>query len=481
MKDPLQRQEELRAPLPSEQPSAYQQLYGLRENPFPSLALFSPTAADPRRNGEVYDASFRIREEETFFHLFLQPLGGEAAIRLGFLRLDAQAGGRGTGKSCFLNRIMGRVNTQEWQNWPSNPNDPKLYSLAVHLLPEPRKQRHLWELARLVFETMAERDLLSRVDLDLRAAMFYKLVPEEGRTKMLSENREQVRKALQTSSGFLELMKQVNMTTQDVMTNVDTTLKQIGVDSSDHGFRQAFVDSGCELQALWKKWTDDYTITNDYAWRKAGVAWLVNGLVPVLVAAGYQRLILLVDEFEKIYVYQTGREREEFLDALRQSFYERGTVAARLEYITTVLTIHPSMERYLSKAWSRVGLDNLAPLDPDRIRHVAVQLGQSTPAALLHLLTTYLDFFRTEGNENMGSIYPFAGDALEPVFAAGRFYPRGILWYAHHILRQAAKEGVPPVITKDFVTRFLEKGEKPPLDDQESEFQLPESDTDLKK
>jgi len=479
--DPLQRQEALRDYQPSDNPSPYQLLYGLRDNPFPSLALFSPTADDPRRNGRIYDSTFRTREEQRFFRLFIQPQSGEDAIRLGFLRLDTQAGGRGTGKSCFLNRVMGRVNAQDWQDWSSNPQDPRLNSLAIHLLPEPRKQRHLWQLARLVFETMAESDLFSRVDLDLRAAMFFKLVPQDRRTALLTEQRQKINEALRSSTGFLKLMNEVAVTPQDFVNAVDAGLRQIGENAPDHGFRDVFVKAGCDLGTAWKTWTEDYSVSNDYAWRKAGVAWLVNGLVPVLVMAGYQRLVLLVDEFERIYRSQTGREREEFLYALRQTFYEGGSVAARREYVTTVLTIHPSMEGYLSKVWSRVGLDHLAPLDPDRIDHVAVELGRSTSAALLHLLATYLDYFRSETDEHRGTVYPFADDALEPVFTDARYYPRGALWYAHHILRKAVTERTPPLITKAFVEQFLGTGEKPPLDELDQGYQLPESETDLQK
>jgi hypothetical protein len=49
--NPLQQQQRLQKTKPEERVTPYQQLYALRENPFPSLALFTQSANDPRRNG----------------------------------------------------------------------------------------------------------------------------------------------------------------------------------------------------------------------------------------------------------------------------------------------------------------------------------------------------------------------------------------------------------------------------------------------
>jgi hypothetical protein len=479
--DPLQRQQALLNYQMGSHPSPYAQLYGLKDYPFPLLALFSATSPDPRRNGTIYDSEFRKSEEERFFRLFVQPVNGDEAVHLGFIRLDPQAGGRGTGKSCFLHRLMERVNSQDWRDWPTTPDDPQLNSLAVYLLPEPRKQRQFWQLARLVFEAMAEQDLLSCVDVELRAAMFFKLVPYEARSALLRDHQQEASDSLKEPVRFLALMQKAGITAENFNAAVDAELRRIGDEVPDNGFRDVFVKADCSLVKLWRDWSDDYTATSDYTWRKSGVSWLVNGLVPILILANYRRFILLVDEFEKIYSSQTGREREDFLDALRQHFYERDSVASRLSFITTVLTIHPSMDVYLSKEWSRVGLDNIAPLSPDRLDQIAVKLGHSDSESLKHLIITYLDYYRVDGDKNKGKLYPFSEDAFQPVFSAARFYPRGVLWYAHQIIGKALKEGVAPLITQDYVKRFIETSEKPPLEDVEPDYGLPKAETDLKK
>lgn len=64
-----------------------------------------------------------------------------------------------------------------------------------------------------------------------------------------------------------------------------------------------------------------------------------------------------------------------FLMVSDNTFFERNSVAVKYQYITTVLTIHPSIYTYVGTNWRRVGLDNLAPLDVDRIQNVSVELG----------------------------------------------------------------------------------------------------------
>lgn len=219
---------------------------------------------------------------------------------------------------------------------------------------------------------------------------------------------------------------------------------------------------------------------SDYKWRKEGVEWLTNGLVPVMLVAGYRRLIILLDEFEKIYISQNARERDEFLDGLRQYFFERDSVAVKYQYITTVLTIHPSIYTYVGTNWRRVGLDNLAPLDVDRIQNVSVELGASGDDKLEHLLVTYLDYFRVNADDpNKGTVYPFSADALASAVEAARFYPRGTLWYAYELLQKAAKDEVSAPISREFVEEFIQGGVKPPQDEDDVFFNPPPAVSDL--
>lgn len=478
--NPLERQKNLqKANPPVEQKNAYQELYGLRENPFPSMALFSPNINDPRRNGEIYDAEFRKEEEKQFFKMFIQPDNGDRPTQLGFIRLDPQAGGRGNGKSAFLHRIMQRINGQDWEGeWVTNADDPNLFCLGVHVLPEPKKQKRIWEFARLVFETMSEQKLFAEIDKQLRAAILINLLSPEQMTELGKLQVEELNQFLSDIQGFSNLLAKYDIAFSSF---VDLVKLQLEKNQPDVNlFLSNFFENNCSLTATWTDWINKGIAGNDYKWRKEGVEWLTNGIVPVMLVAGYRRLIILLDEFEKIYISQNARERDEFLDGLRQYFFERDSVAVKYQYITTVLTIHPSIYTYVGTNWRRVGLDNLAPLDADRIQNVSVELGASDETKLEHLLLTYLDFFRVNADDpKKGSIYPFNDDALAPAIEAARFYPRGTLWYAYELLQKAAKEEVPALISREFVEEFIQGGVKPPQDEDDVFFTLPPAASDL--
>lgn len=217
--------------------------------------------------------------------------------------------------------------------------------------------------------------------------------------------------------------------------------KEVSKETADQNqFLDNFFKNECSLVVTWSDWSKNGILGSDYRWRKFGIDWLTDGLVPVMLVAGYRRLIILLDEFEKIYISQNACERDEFLDGLRQYFFERDSVAVKYQYITTVLTIHPSIYTYVGTNWRRVGLEGLAPLGATTIQNVSVELGPSDAPKLEHLLTAYLDYFRVNTDDpNKGTSYPFSNDALTPALEAAEFYPRNTLWYANKLLHKVCR------------------------------------------
>ncbi len=485
-KNPFQRQQQLQAEIkpPDERPNPYLRLYGLRENPFPTQALFSPTIDDPRCDGRIYDEAFRWEEEKRFFELFVQPPTGDRPISLGFIRLDPQAGGRGNGKSVFLHHVAEQINKQGWPaDWPTDPDSTDLFALAVHILPEPRRQRRFWQFIHLIFETCASEGLFPEIDEQFRASILLRLLTEAQIVELASRPSNEISALLRVDDGFRGFLDEQDITQQEFNAEAEHQLRQVGEATLSYGregFLSQFSAVNFSLTKLWAAWQQGGVVGHAYRWRNVGARWFTDGLVPVLIVAGYRRFYLLLDEFEKIYVSQNGREREEFLDSLRQYFYERDSTAVRYQYVSTVLTVHPSIDRYLADHWVRVGLENIAPLDPGRIRQRSVILGPSDVNKLSHLLAEYIDYFRQEPDDkHRETLYPFADDALEPAMEAARFYPRGTLWYAYELIRKAAEEEVVPPITRRFVEEFIEAGYKPPVDSEDALFELPPSTSDL--
>ena len=460
--------------MPEERMTPYQQLYSLRENPFPSLALFTLSVDDPRRNGTIYDTSFRQSEERRFFDLFVQPPTGDKRLELGFIRVDPQAGGRGNGKSAFLHHVMRRINSQEWGDWPSPAGDPDLVSLAVHILPEPRRQKKFWQFICLIFETLANKQVCQDITVQIKSAILLSLLTEDQISALVKLPADEFRESLLSFEKFLQLLKDQGVTYEAFKEELGRQIRSISPARVDGDFLELFTTAGGDLESLWME-IKDYS---DYRWRNDGIGWFLNGLIPMLIVAGYKHIFVLLDEFEKIYIYQNNRERDEFLDALRQYFYERPSVAVDRQYISSVLTVHPSIDRFLAINWQRVGLDYLAPLKPGQIELRSVTLGASTLDHLTRLLVTYLDYFRIK-DEHKGTTYPFEPDALEPALNAARLYPRGALWYAHVIIQKAAGENINPLISRKFVEDFVKTGQKPPVEEEDAVFELPSSATDL--
>lgn len=480
-KNPFQRQKLLQKGAQVEHQTSYQRLYGLRENPFPTLAMFTPSGDDPRRNGTIYDEEFRKKEEKQFFDLFIQSPSGDRPLELGFIRLDPQAGGRGNGKSVFLHHIAERINKQEWHvDWNPNLDDPNLYALAVHILPEPRKQRRFWQLIYLIFLTLANENLFANIDVNFRAAVLYRMLPEEQIDSLSSQPPEDLQNILQSNDNFFIFLKEAGFTRSAYLEEAERQLVSVAPTTFSARFFREFISADCSLERLWEKWKRGGFAPNDYQWRNHGINFFTEGLVPVTIVAGYRRFFLLLDEFEKIYMYQNNRERDEFLDSLRQYFFERDSTIVRNRYVTTAITIHPSIDRYIARNWQRVGLDGLVPLDPSRIQSCSIELGASTTSKLLHLVVTYIDYFRIErGGSHFETLYPFSENALEPAIDAARYYPRGTLWFAHAILKKAVMEEIVPPITRDFVEKFILSGEKPPVDEDDELFTLPTTLNDL--
>ena len=469
------RQQRLRETKSETPASPYQRLYGLRENPFPSMALFTSSVDDPRCNGTIYDPEFRAKEERHFFERFVLPPTGDEPLRLGFVRLEPQAGGRGNGKSTFLHRLMVRINKRDWRDWPKSVDDPRLSAFAVHLLPEPRKHGNFFELVRLIFDTVArdsEHIHLGRsLDRDVRAALLLELLEPEQVARLVELPPEEVDRDLESPTRFQEFLKRHGIEHGDFQRKAEEQLQGIWPASLDNAFIKQFLDSGASFTGAWSGWVRDGHAASDYQWKRWGIQWLVNGLVPVLVLAGHRRLYVLLDEFEKIYIYQNSRKREEFLDSLRQVLYEQDSAAVRRKYMTLLLSIHPSIDQYLASQWGRVGLEQFAPLSPNELLRFSIELGRADVRRLTHLLTTYMDYFRSASDPLRGTIHPFAEGALEPAMNKARYYPRNTLRYAHTVLQQAVADRVEAPIPRRYVEELLEKSSVN-LDEPEDEISV---------
>lgn len=443
------------APPPSPRPAAingYETLYGLRENPFPAEPLFSPSETDPRRNGTIYDPEFHTAEEKRFFDLFVSPPTGSQPYRLGFVRVDAAAGARGNGKSMFLHRMMRRINQPDW---PAAYGDSSRLpcALAVHLVPDPKAILGFHQLIYLLFQTLARTQQLDIIDGMLRAAVLYDLLNPSQRASLSTVPDNVLQERLRDDGEFRRILSDHSIQPSAFFAQAETAIRNHAGTTLDQDFLRRLREQDLSLRKLWLAL--DQLSWN--TWRTWGTSWLTDGLVPLLLSAGYERLYVLLDEFERIYRFQTGRRRDEFLMALRQTFFEGASAAVRTQFISCILTLHPSVDQYLAENWRIAGLEGISPLSASHVGTRAVTLGASEPAKLRHLLQTFLDFYRTDDarSQHTGTVYPFMADALDPVFDAAKRYPRDTLRLAYEILAAAVAQNQPAPLTKAWVHDVL--------------------------
>lgn len=79
------------------------EIYGLKDNPFPSDAILKPGSEDPRQNGLIFSVDARAKEVEEFEKKFIgKNTSFNDRYRCGFLWAEGgRTIGRGMGKTAL--------------------------------------------------------------------------------------------------------------------------------------------------------------------------------------------------------------------------------------------------------------------------------------------------------------------------------------------------------------------------------------------
>lgn len=454
---------------PEVQKNPYLALYGLLKNPFPTSPAIQPNSSDERSNGELYDPSIREQEEQEFDEKFFRAPPGDEA-KLGLLRYGGAPYARGQGKSAFLYHLSRKVHEARHEEGAD--------SLAVFLQPQLRPTKKFWQILRLTWKLLSQPVddgfpvvQLEEVDLSLRAQALVRILDEDVVDSLTGMDKAAVDVLLSSPS---KIEEKLAVPWDRLTTEVDRLLQDTGAGTFDSKFQQVLQEANYELALTWDKVVGRWS---DYLWRRDGTSVFLNGLSAAIVASGFSRLFIFLDEYEKIFLYQNSRNRSEFLDGLRNSVFDSDTVAARYGLLRVMLVIHPRVIDQVAGTWSRVGLDRFCPIVGPFADQRAVTLNELDEPHLRRLLIGYLDYFRQEHDPRSGSIYPFSEGAFDALITHSQGIAGYFLAYAHFILSSAMRKGS-ELVDEQVVQEVASERSMEDLD-QEVTVALPPSEVDL--
>ncbi|GAB4190462.1 MAG: hypothetical protein OHK0022_03270 [Roseiflexaceae bacterium] len=411
-------------------PNPYLALYGLSRNPFPTGTAIQPHSDDPRTNGKLYARSLRAQEEQQFIRRFFRPPPGEEA-RLGLLGYGGRPYSRGQGKSAFLYALMRMVHEERLHEGEN--------ALAVFLQPQLRPTKKFWQILRLCWKSLAmpaqadQRSQLQEVDIFLRARALTPLLPAE-RLKAVAAMEPADANALLLDNQ--RIADELHISIQALNAEILRILAEAGNGILSSRFADVLREANYTIAQTWRimeRWSD-------LRWSRDGAEVFLDGLAAAIVAAGFNRLFVFFDEYEKIFLYQNNQDRAEFLDGLRNSVFDSDTIASRYSLLRIIIFIHPLVLRDVAGVWRRVGLDRFLPLDGPHTDMNQILLSDLTEEQLYQLLTTYLDAFRADTNDpRRGSIAPFSNDAFATLVQESLGIPGYLLAYAHFTLAKALR------------------------------------------
>ncbi len=157
-----------------------------------------------------------------------------------------------------------------------------------------------------------------------------------------------------------------------------------------------------------------------------------TGLLRILVASGFKRVYLLVDEMEDLLLSQrlTSRQRVEYLAALRllldKSLKDLGVVLAGVE-----------------QAWGRLVSDLPALTGRSSYRILIPRLDKKSAPALV------VNFLNTAREPKTDSIEPFAQEAIEAALKPSEAIRRRFIAICYQATEIAADEGLKKISKRE--------------------------------
>jgi hypothetical protein len=402
---------------------------GLKDLPFPALAVADPYNTDPRRNGAIY-AEDPVRPSiEKFEQLLIRPNDFQNRVRLAYLWSSGdEATGRGMGKTALLRYFRQRIN----HDWGQTEFVGRFSAMVVYVsFPSQVDRRYMEQLALSALVDICKSRVLESSQASLRL------------DHLTDQQVQQVVTNADGSTDFAnllddEILNANGIDAVHINQQVANRLVQEGVQSAS---ASALAVGGFEDYL--KSFRRDHSLEPFYVPRDTKIleysrGFLFNDMVIYLRAAGFEGGYLFIDDIENLVDQMTRRHRVEFAKEFALCTLRPGYANTTHNFFSCVLTTHQQASVGLSAAWGEAGLAGIARLDPNDPNSVELPLPSADQAR--EIIVAHLDYYR-DNPEHKGSIEPFTEDGMVALLK-NRQHPRILLTAAAAVVSRAAQEGV---------------------------------------
>lgn len=379
----------------SAEPNLYEH-FGLKENPFPKSPTVNPTSGDPRENGCIYCENLRQIEQTQFERLFVPLPNRPEPRQMAFLMDYATRRGRGIGKTAFLTHQRRRI----MQDLGDRLTDGNYVIMASHLVPSggiwaPRK---FWQFVRLISNSLNADLCIATAIWRLRA--FSGVIPD---SVLADVNQGNLADTLGNDGWLYNREVDVLFTLNQAVLRA---LTSVGIHEEIAEKLAQFGHSPLEFEKQFLRHCSDPW------WRQEGYAFVFDQLARLFEVSSINRVLLLVDEVEKIVVNQNRNERTAFVDDVRRCFVDGAFTSVRNRTYGVLWTIHPYVQEIWRPYWHSAGLDRICPIGGATSDDFTVYFYPMKPdEAAIPLVQEYMDFYRLDTNSS-GSLTPFSEGAV---------------------------------------------------------------------
>ena len=429
--------------LPLKQEGRYHRFY-LTENPFPTEPV-NKDSNDKRINGDIYEKEIRTEEYARIEDAFLkEPQSNLNRLRLGYI-CDTSYIGRGNGKSAFLVNLMRKIN----QNYCLDITSEINKCFALYVTPEPGGRTKTFNsFIELIFSSILQSKI---IDISLA------LLRIDAATAIYPD--------INLATNFDNEAKLIDGL------NSEKKLKELGIEPSrltdrisENEYFQALPPDfplAANRRTFFKPFVTEKEFITYFNGLKKGREWIdfiFSHMVCLFLAAGFNGAYMLVDDFERIPDFQSGRQRKDFAIELRSCLLDGPYVNARYGFYTMLLVLHAGVPQLISDAWSSSGLGNRYPISRKIDSKHWIAFEKLNREHISMLLKKYISTYRLEQVE-CDDLAPFTADAISLIAEINENNAAGILRTCWDLLENAADDPNRNTIDQEFIkarTKALE-------------------------